>query len=54
MEKICENCVHFRRHHVKYGFRYLAVGSDHCVYPRTKLRGERVPACKHYKEKPES
>ncbi len=54
MEKTCETCVHFRRHYVKFGFRYNPVGSGHCVYPRLKLRREDAPACRHYREKPGS
>ncbi|MDO4314994.1 MAG: hypothetical protein Q4C45_04400 [Oscillospiraceae bacterium] len=54
MEKTCETCMHFRRHYVKYGFRYDPIAAGHCVCPRRKLRWEETPACRNYKEKPGS
>ena len=46
---ICQNCIHFRRHYVKWGEDlYWPCGSGHCVYPRCKPRYNDTKACQHY------
>lgn len=50
MNKICENCSHFRTHYVKHGKQYQQINDGHCVYPRLKRRETNTKACEHWKE----
>ena len=49
MDKICQNCKHFRQHYIKAGRRYQELEEGHCVYPRLKQRERRTKACGHFR-----
>lgn len=36
MDKICETCIYFRQHYIKFGLEYSPISYGHCVYPRLK------------------
>ncbi len=52
-EKICNNCIHYRRHYIKYTKCYRPINQGHCVFPRSKLRRPETKGCVHYEEKEE-
>lgn len=46
----CGDCVHFRRHYIRYkSGRYRPIQSGHCVFPRLKPRSAKKEACPHFK-----
>ncbi len=49
MERVCKECVHFRQHYIKSGYRYSPIRYGHCVYPRLKKRESDASACICYK-----
>jgi hypothetical protein len=48
MERICNNCKHYRRHYFKMQNMFHQVADGHCVYPRLKLRKFNTEACPNY------
>jgi hypothetical protein len=48
MDKICETCIYFRQHYIKFGLEYSPISYGHCVYPRLKKRETKSAACEHY------
>lgn len=51
MNQTCETCIHYRQYYIRMGYRYNAIHSGHCVYPKGKLRYAETRACRNYKEK---
>ena len=51
MEKFCATCVHFRQHYTKTITGFRKTPSGHCTEPRVKLRKEKTPACRRYRER---
>ena len=47
-ERICKNCVHYRRHYVLNRERCTPVNCGHCTYPRIKGRKPDHEACAHF------
>ena len=48
-EKICKNCVHYRRHYILHKDRCTPVNCGHCIYPGLKNRKPDKAACVHFK-----
>ena len=49
---VCKNCIHYRQHYIMDEQSCTAVDCGHCVYPRTKHRQPKHPACDHYVHRP--
>ena len=54
MEETCGMCKHFRRHYIKFGWRYQPIDDGHCVKPRCKTRKAKTPACGHFQKREEA
>ena len=48
-EAYCKDCIHFRQHYIRFGYRYDVVSCGHCVYPRLKHRKPNNDACSHFR-----
>lgn len=46
---VCGDCIHFRQHYIKQGYRYTPIYYGHCVYPRLKKRSASHERCRHWK-----
>lgn len=53
IDKVCKDCIHFRRHYIKRSRgNYRALSYGHCSKPRLKKRDAGDEACSCWEEKP--